>query len=104
MTDFLRFEEIETKGKTRAFKVISAHSNEQLGQICWRCGWRRYVMHFDSDCDWSVECMAQCYKFIQKLMDGSWTEELIKRSEREVIDYGNFGGNINPSKIYGVKK
>jgi len=75
-TDFLRFEELETKGVTQLFKVIGVHTDEPLGtitetddgQIKWRNGWRRYIMHFDRDCDWSVECLAQCYKFIQQLM------------------------------------
>jgi hypothetical protein len=77
MTDFLIFTEIPVEGKTKQFDVRSVHTNESLGtiteqhdgQIHWRNGWRRYIMHFDKDCDWSVECMSQCYKFIQKLME-----------------------------------
>ena len=56
------------------------HSGDVLGEIYWRSGWRRYVMHFETDCDWSIECMAQCYKFIQKLMQDR------KLSEVKVAD------------------
>mgnify|MGYP001559393449 CR=1 FL=1 len=71
MTDFLKFEEyFQPKDrKTKMFKVVSAHSGDYLGLIYWRNGWRRYVMSFESQTDWSIECMAQCYKFVQKLMD-----------------------------------
>ena len=71
MTDkplFLNFVEIETYGKTKTFAVYSVHTSDLLGRIIWRNGWRRYVMRFDADCDWSVECLAECYKFIAKLM------------------------------------
>lgn len=65
---FLIFKEVPTKGKTKMFLVHSAHSNDFLGRIIWRNGWRRYVMSFEADCDWSIECMAECYKFVAKLM------------------------------------
>ena len=68
MGNFLRFEEVKTSGKTRKFNVYSEHSDDYLGQICWRNGWRRYVMSFEERTDWSVECMAECYKFVAKLM------------------------------------
>lgn len=69
MVSFLRFEDVSRDGqRTKRFNVLSAHDNYHLGCIFWRCGWRRYVMHFDKDCDWSIECLAECYKFIAKLM------------------------------------
>lgn len=66
---FLTFVETTQTGKTRKYDVFSTHSGDILGHIHWRSGWRRYVMSFDKDCDWSVECMAECYKFVQKLME-----------------------------------
>jgi len=76
MTDFLKFIELPQTGRTQRFEVRSVHTDEVLGTveekhdgaIQWRNGWRHYVMHFDRDCDWSIECMAQCYKFVAKLM------------------------------------
>lgn len=69
MAEFLKFKDVsDITQKTKKFEVFSVHDGSYLGHIYWRNGWRRYVMHFDYDCDWSVECMAQCYKFIAKLM------------------------------------
>jgi hypothetical protein len=69
---FLKFEEMilpkNAKMKTKVFRVSSLHDGSYLGQVYWRNGWRRYIMHFDNDCDWSIECMAECYKFCQLLM------------------------------------
>jgi len=70
MTDFLNFEEVAVipARKTKYFEVSSTHSGDILGHIEWDTGWRRYVMVFDQECKWSIECMAQCYKFVAKLM------------------------------------
>jgi len=78
MVDFLRFdEEPHSLMKTKIVNVFSAHDDAYLGRIYWRPGWRRYVMHFDEGCDWSVECMAQCYKYIQELMNDRKKRSLI---------------------------
>ena len=74
MTSFLNFEEQKTTGKTKKFLVYSSHGGDLLGEVYWRNGWRRYVMHFDCDCDWSIECMSECYKFVAKLMQERKTE------------------------------
>lgn len=74
MTEFLRFEEIRSEGKTKRFAVYSAHSGDHLAYVIWDCGWRRYVLDIPYRTKWSVECLAQAYKFIQKLM-----EERIKK-------------------------
>jgi hypothetical protein len=68
MTQFLKFTEVPAEGKTKIFSVYSTHDTSYLGYVYWNTGWRRYVMHFDSGCDWSIECMAECYKFVGKLM------------------------------------
>ncbi|MBI4029320.1 MAG: hypothetical protein HY376_03060 [Candidatus Blackburnbacteria bacterium] len=69
MSDFLNFKDIsKAEQKTKRFGVYSTHSGDYLGYIAWDGGWRRYVMNFDVQCKWSVECMAQCYKFMAKLM------------------------------------
>lgn len=69
MNKFLNFEDVSVIGqKTKKYNITSSHDGSYLGYIYWRNGWRRYVMHFSNDCDWSIECMAECYKFIAKLM------------------------------------
>jgi len=68
MSIFLRFEQVKTSGKTKRFNVYSDHTDDYLGYVAWDNGWRRYIMNFEKDCKWSVECMAECYKFVAKLM------------------------------------
>lgn len=68
-TEFLKFTDISSKTKkTKKFEVYSAHDGSYLGYVHWRTEWRRYIMHFESECDWSIECMNQCYTFITQLM------------------------------------
>lgn len=69
VNDFLTYTDISIPNqKTKRYNVISTHDGSYLGYIYWRTGWRRYVMHFDKGCDWSIECMIECHKFTAKLM------------------------------------
>ena len=72
MKQFLRFEQLPTKGKTKKFEVYSMHSGDYLGQIRWEGGWRHYVMDFCSECIWSFACLKQLSDFIQFLEDERW--------------------------------
>lgn len=67
MKQLLRFEEEETKGKTKKFKVYSTHSNDFLGDIHWRSGWRCYVMSYDGEIDMSLSCNKELNNFMEKL-------------------------------------
>ena len=67
MKDFLRFEQLETTGKTKKFNVYSTHSDDFLGIIRWQNGWRHYVMDFDRECIWSLACIKQLHDFLEKL-------------------------------------
>lgn len=62
----LRFVEIENKGKTKVFEVFSNHSNDFLGLIHWRNGWRCYVMSYN-EVDMSRSCSKELDLFIEKL-------------------------------------
>ena len=55
------------KRKTKRFYVYSNHSNDKLGVIQWRTGWRHYVMSYDEDIDMSVSCMEELCNFMKKL-------------------------------------
>ena len=67
MTLLTFIEQIRT-GRTKKFSVYNASSGDYLGTLAWRTGWRRYVMSFETDSDWSSECMDECSEFIKKLM------------------------------------
>lgn len=67
--EFLKFKDVTDKTKkTKKYEVYSTHDGSYLGDVYWRGSWRQYVMHFEGECDWSTECMAQCSKFLAKLM------------------------------------
>jgi hypothetical protein len=53
--------------KTKRFYVYSSHSNDKLGVIQWRTGWRCYVMSYDDDIEMSVSCMKELNEFIESL-------------------------------------
>lgn len=63
----LRFVEIESEGKTKKFNVFSNHSNDYLGTIHWRSGWRCYVMSYDDFIDMSLSCEKELVAFMQEL-------------------------------------
>ena len=67
MKQLLRFEEISTVSKTKRFKVYSTHSNDYLGLIHWRRGWRCYVMSYENNVDMSLFCNRELNDFIEKL-------------------------------------
>ena len=62
-------DEDEPKRRTKRFYVYSKHSNDKLGVIQWRCGWRCYVMSYDRDIDMSIGCHKELNEFMQKLED-----------------------------------
>lgn len=64
----LRFEESSIKGqKTKRFLVYSTHSDEFLGTIKWRNGWRCYVMSYEDGIDMSLSCEQEIIKFMRLL-------------------------------------
>ena len=67
MKELLKFVEVERKGKTKRFEVYSNHSNEQLGVINWRNGWRCYVMSYSENIDMSLSCNKELNLFMEKL-------------------------------------
>jgi len=60
-------EDENDKGKTKKFNVYSTHSNDFLGKIHWRCGWRGYVMSYADDIDMSIGCHDELNDFMKKL-------------------------------------
>lgn len=54
-------------GKTKLFSVFSSHSNDLLGIIHWRPGWRCYVISYEDNIDMSVGCMKELNAFMENL-------------------------------------
>lgn len=64
----LRFEEnISPSGKTQIINVFSVHSDDFLGRIHWRSGWRCYVMSYQNDIDMSLSCSKELNEFMERL-------------------------------------
>lgn len=59
MKKMLRFEEQETKGKTKRFTIISNHSDESIGLIYYHPPWRHYICELFEDTIWSLSCLQE---------------------------------------------
>jgi hypothetical protein len=66
MKQLLRFVEVKTEGKTKIFNVFN-HSDDFLGTIHWRVGWRCYVVSYEDGIDMSVSCMKELINFMEEL-------------------------------------
>jgi len=74
MKQLLRFEELDRLfGKTKRFRVYSTHSDDLLGFIHWRSGWRCYIMSYADNIDMSVSCLKELAEFMDNLKKGDKT-------------------------------
>ena len=55
------------KGKIERYNVYSNHSNDFLGVIHWRSGWRCYVISYNLNIDMSIGCNKELNEFMQEL-------------------------------------
>ena len=75
MKQLLKFADITEIGKkTKTIKVYSAHSDDFLGIIHWKPGWRCYVMtlfsfSYNDNVDMSIGCNEELNDFMKKLED-----------------------------------
>ena len=60
-------EDEDNERKTKRFYVYSTHTNDKLGVIQWRTGWRCYVMSYDNDVHMSIGCHKELNEFMEKL-------------------------------------
>lgn len=63
----LKFVECMGKGKAKIFYVYSTHSNDFLGTIHWRNGWRCYVISYEPNIDMSLSCNKELNEFMEEL-------------------------------------
>ena len=75
MKQLLKFEIVESTGKTAIIKVYSTHSNDLLGTIHWRSGWRCYVMSYNNNIDMSLSCNKELNEFMEKLEENRGKNE-----------------------------
>ena len=63
----LKFELEKDNGRTKVVNVFSTHSNDFLGIIHWRNGWRCYVMSYENDIDMSLGCNKELDEMMEHL-------------------------------------
>ena len=63
----LIFELVKDTGRTKVVNVLSNHSNELLGVIHWRNGWRCYVMSYENNIEMSLSCNLELDDFMGHL-------------------------------------
>ena len=113
----LYFREQEQTGKTKKFNVYSAHSDDFLGEIHWRSGWRCYVISYEDGIDMSLSCNKELNIFMEELenkrtkgkMDKETKKEILKslKDEQKIVinkRYGGFGLSSKAFELYLKKK
>lgn len=64
----LKFEtNTSPSGKTVIVNVFSTHSEDFLGRIHWRNGWRCYVMSYQNNIDMSLSCSKELNDYMEVL-------------------------------------
>jgi hypothetical protein len=92
MKQLLIFKEKESTGKTKIFEVYSNHSNDHLGIIHWRQGWRCYVISYDNNyIDMSLSCNKELNNFMEKLEQERKSEQSITQSGGSMTEKGGTG-------------
>ena len=71
MKEYLEFNQLEVRRKTKVFKVRNKKTGDYLGDIDWANGWRRYV--FTQRTDFKIQmdagCEIQIGLFLKALME-----------------------------------
>ena len=69
MSEYIVFEEIEQKPKTKVYGVVNIKSRYRIGKIKWYGPWRQYCFFPDLDTVFNKDCMQYIIEFINKLME-----------------------------------
>lgn len=68
MSEYIIFEEIEQKPKTKVYGVVNKKSGYRIGKIKWYSPWRQYCLFPDVDTIFNKDCMEYIIDFINTLM------------------------------------
>jgi len=70
MKKYLDFMQVQNPGKkTKIFHIFNKETDEFLGKISWRIGWRQYVSNLEEGIDFSSGCHKEASEFIDRLME-----------------------------------
>lgn len=68
MSEYILFEEIEQKPKTKVIAVVNKKSGFRIGTIKWYGPWRQYCLFPDDATIFNKDCMEYIIDFINTLM------------------------------------
>ncbi len=67
-TEYLVFEELPTKNKTKFIIVVNKNSEDIIGEVKWYAPWRQYCFFPEFDTVWNTKCLDDVNDLIKKLM------------------------------------
>lgn len=68
MSKWIRFEELpklKPSHKTDRWQVIANEGDDDLGEVYWNTGWRRYIFAPYSNCIFEQDCLRDIAEFIE---------------------------------------
>lgn len=74
-TQYLVFEDFQTKRKTKYVLVSNKNSEDLIGVIKWYAPWRQYCFFPASDTIWNTTCLDDVQEVISKLMQDRKTKK-----------------------------
>ena len=67
--EYIRFERLESKGKTGRWVCRNIKSDGPLGVVKWHCPWRRYCYFPTCAAVYSAGCLADIQHFLEQAME-----------------------------------
>jgi len=64
LTEYLRFELVKKKPKTKEYRITNQKTGDELGIINWYSSWRQYVFEPCIGTKWNYSCLEQVSKFL----------------------------------------
>lgn len=64
---YFRLQQLQWKGKTKKYVIISNSDNTSLGEVKWFGRWRQYCFFPDADTVWNKECLKDIIDFTDRM-------------------------------------
>jgi len=64
---FIYFEKEDTGGGRERWYCLNNRSGNQLGEVCWYAGWKRWVFQPETAAEFSADCLTDIADFMGRL-------------------------------------
>ncbi len=81
LSDFVHFEVIEEKPKTKVWIVEASSSDTKLGIVKWHCAWRRYAFFPEEETLYEQACLRDIATFLELETEGRKAERELEQPE-----------------------